>query len=93
MRCEAAIGRGSGDDVEKFPVGQFHQRLEIGEIVIAEPCYMGIREAAEKEVHLARAAMPGAKQRPPPARVEAIAGYLRAGHARGTGTCAALCQA
>ena len=85
--------RGSGDDVEEIPVGQFYQRLEIGKIVIAEPCYMGIREAAEKEVHLACAAMPGAKQRPPPARIEAIAGDLRSGHARGTGTWAAVCQA
>jgi hypothetical protein len=37
--------------------------------------------------------MPGAEQRPPPARIEAIAGDLRPGHARGTGTCAAFCQA
>ena len=85
--------RGTGDGVEKIPVGQLYQRLEIGKIVIAEPSYMGIREAAEKEVHLARAAMPGAEQRPPPARIKNIAGDLRPVHARGTGTCAVICQA
>ena len=44
--------------------------------------YMGIGEGPEKEVHLARAPVPGAEQRPPPARVEIMAGAGGPGHPR-----------
>ncbi len=67
--------------VKSSSSGHLHQRLEIGEIVVAELPYMGIGEAAENEVHLAHAAAPGAKERPPPARVEIVAGTRAAGHA------------
>ena len=64
--------RRADDPGEQLVVGHLHQRLEIGEIAVAELAYMGIGEAPEKQVHLARAPVPGAEERPPPARIEAV---------------------
>jgi hypothetical protein len=74
----------------KLVVGDLHQRLEIGEIVIIEARYMGIREGSEKQVHLAHSAMPSAKQRTAAARVEALAGAGGSGHRARLARCAAL---
>jgi hypothetical protein len=72
--------RTPNDPGQKLVVGNLHQRLEIGEIVIVEARYMGIRERPEKQVNLAHAAMPGAKERPAATRVKVMAGAGQAGH-------------
>jgi hypothetical protein len=66
--------RPADDPGQKLVVGNLHQRLEIGEIVIPEVGYMGICERPKKQVHLPHPTMPGAKERAPAARVEALAG-------------------
>jgi len=72
--------RAADDPGQKLVVGNLHQRLEIGEIVIGEARYMGIREWPEKQVHFAHAPVPGTKKRTPPARVKVVAGAGDTGH-------------
>lgn len=59
---------------EKQVIRNLQQRLEVGEIVIAEVRYVGIRKRPEKQVDLPHAPVPSAKKRPAAARIEALAG-------------------
>jgi hypothetical protein len=66
--------RPADDPGQKLVVRNLHQRLEIGEIVIPEARYLGIRERPEKQVDFPHSAMPGTKKRAPSSRVKAVAG-------------------
>ena len=54
-------------------IGHLDQAFEFGQFVIAHGRYLGIRKAAEDEIHLAGTAMPAAEQKPLAAVVEAAA--------------------
>ena len=73
-------GQAPGHPAQQVLVPYFQERLEGGEIGFAEIGYIGIGEAAEKEVGLARATAPGAKEGLTAARVEAIAAACGAHH-------------
>lgn len=72
--------RSADDPGQKLVVRHLHQRLEIGEIVIPEVRYMGIRERPEKQVHLPHPPMPRAKKRAPAASVKAVTRSGDTGH-------------
>ena len=57
-------GSASGDPVEKIGVGAFEQCLVAIELAVVEAGKMGIGKAAEDQVALSRAAMPGTEREP-----------------------------
>src|ERR1700682_702742 len=56
--------------------------LQLGQFVILEACDLGVREAAENQVHFAGTAMPAAKQPPLAAVVKAAARSCRSRHSQ-----------
>jgi hypothetical protein len=62
------------EPAEKQVIRNLQQHLEIGEIVIVEARYLGIRERPEKQVDLAHSPMPSAEERPSAARIKPLAG-------------------
>lgn len=70
-------GRGSefsDEPGQKLVVGNLQQRLEFGEVVIAEIRDVGIGEGTEKQVDFPHAPVPGAEKRPPASRIKPLAG-------------------
>ncbi len=54
----------AGDPIEDVGVGAVEQRLVAVELGLVKPGQMGVREAAEDQVALSRAAAPGTEQQP-----------------------------
>src|SRR5450631_3225113 len=65
---------------EHLLVGNLEPGLVLIELGVAQFRDMRVGEAAEHQVHLANAAMPGAEQQPLAARVQSIARNLGSGH-------------
>src|SRR5664280_3751871 len=65
---------------ENLLVGNLEPGLVFIELGVAQLRDMRVGKAAEHQIHLANAAMPGAEQQPPPARVQPIARNLGSGH-------------
>ena len=60
--CAAGGGCAAADPIEQIGVGAFEQRLVAVELGHVEPGEMGLGKAAENQVALARAAVPGPEQ-------------------------------
>ena len=58
---------------EHLLIGDVEQALIFIELEIAQDRDLRIGKAAEHQIHFADAAMPGAKQQPPSARVQPVA--------------------
>ena len=54
----------AGDPIEDVGVGAVEQRLVMVELRLVKPGEMSVGEAAEDQVALPRAAMPGTEQQP-----------------------------
>ena len=65
---------------EKIAVGNLDERFENRHLVIAHSIYGCLGIAAHQQVHLARAAMPGAEQDALAARIKAVGGARKSGH-------------
>src|ERR1035437_9619789 len=65
---------------ENLLVGNLEPGLVFIELGVAQLRDMRIGKAAEHQIHLANAAVPGAEQQPPPARVQPIARNIGSGH-------------
>ena len=57
-------GGAAGDPVEEVSVGAFEQSLVAVELALVKAGEMGISKAAEDQVALPRAAMPGTEREP-----------------------------
>jgi hypothetical protein len=65
----------TGQPGEDVLIGHVEKRLEGAELIAAKLGEMRIGEAAEKQVDLAHAAMPGAKAQPLPADGKVVLGF------------------
>ena len=76
-RIFRASGRVAGQRGIEIGIGQLDQALELVQFGVRKIRDFGVGKAAEDEVHLARAAMPAAKQKPLAAVVEPVARSCR----------------
>src|SRR5262245_15459856 len=72
--------RFAGNPGQQFRVGRLYQSLEFADFLLRQLLDRGIGEAAHDEVHLARAAMPGAEQKLAPALIQPLARPCGAAH-------------
>lgn len=71
---------GTGHPLEELRIGDFQKFLELVKLLFIHPADFLVGKASEHEIHLAHAAMPGAKKDSAPPRVETGARTCRSCH-------------